>query len=63
MVRRAGSWGSDFISSTFYSGSYSFACSNAPALRTWMGFAYSDQTKTTFTSLFPDQFNSAVGMA
>ena len=53
--------GSDFISSTFYSGSYSFACSNAPALRTWMGFAYSDQTKTTFTSLFPDQFNSAVG--
>lgn len=26
-----------------------------------MGFAYSDQTKTTFTSLFPDQFNSAVG--
>lgn len=46
---------------TYYSGSYSFPCEYAPSILTWGGVAYSNQTKTTFSSLFPDQFNSVVG--
>ena len=53
--------GYDHRSFTYYSGSYSFPCKYAPSLLTWGGVAYSNQTKTSFTSLFPDQFNSAVG--
>ena len=53
--------GYDHRSFTYYSGSYSFPCEYAPSLLTWGGVAYSNQTKTSFTSLFPDQFNSAVG--
>ena len=51
----------DFVESTFYSGTYAFSNSSAKSLRTWMGFAYSNQTKTDFNQLFPDQFNSSVG--
>lgn len=51
----------DFVESTFYSGTYAFSNSSAKNLRTWMGFAYSNQTKTDFSQLFPDQFNSSVG--
>ena len=51
----------DFVESTFYSGTYAFSNSSAKSLRTWMGFAYSNQTKTDFSQLFPDQFNSSVG--
>ena len=53
--------GYDHRSFTYYSGSYSFPCKYAPSLLTWGGVAYSNQTKTSFTSLFPDQFNSVVG--
>ena len=53
--------GYDHRSFTYYSGSYSFPCEYAPSLLTWGGIAYSNQTKTSFTSLFPDQFNSVVG--
>ena len=53
--------GYDHRSFTYYSGSYSFPCKYAPSLLTWGGVAYSNQTKTTFSSLFPDQFNSVVG--
>lgn len=53
--------GHDHRSFTYYSGSYSFPCEYAPSLFTWGGVAYSNQTKTTFNSLFPDQFNSVVG--
>ena len=53
--------GHDHRSFTYYSGSYSFPCEYAPSLLTWGGVAYSNQTKTTFNSLFPDQFNSVVG--
>ena len=53
--------GYDHRSFTYYSGSYSFPCKYAPSLLTWGGVAYSNQTKTTFNSLFPDQFNSVVG--
>ena len=53
--------GHDHRSFTYYSGSYSFPCKYAPSLFTWGGVAYSNQTKTTFNSLFPDQFNSVVG--
>ena len=53
--------GYDHRSFTYYSGSYSFPCEYAPSLFTWGGVAYSNQTKTTFSSLFPDQFNSVVG--
>lgn len=53
--------GYDHRSFTYYSGSYSFPCEYAPSLLTWGGVAYSNQTKTTFNSLFPDQFNSVVG--
>ena len=53
--------GHDHRSFTYYSGSYSFPCEYAPSILTWGGVAYSNQTKTTFNSLFPDQFNSVVG--
>ena len=53
--------GYDHRKFTYYSGSYSFPCEYAPSLFTWGGVAYSNQTKTTFSSLFPDQFNSVVG--
>ena len=53
--------GYDHRKFTYYSGSYSFPCEYAPSLLTWGGIAYSNQTKTTFNSLFPDQFNSVVG--
>ena len=53
--------GHDHRKFTYYSGSYSFPCEYAPSLFTWGGVAYSNQTKTTFSSLFPDQFNSVVG--
>ncbi|WP_455515872.1 DUF4465 domain-containing protein [Porphyromonas sp.] len=53
--------GYDHRKFTYYSGSYSFPCEYAPSLLTWGGVAYSNQTKTTFSSLFPDQFNSIVG--
>ncbi len=53
--------GYDHRSFTYYSGSYSFPCKYAPSLLTWGGVAYSNQTKTSFRSLFPDQFNSVVG--
>ena len=53
--------GHDHRSFTYYSGSYSFPCKYTPSLFTWGGVAYSNQTKTTFNSLFPDQFNSVVG--
>ena len=53
--------GYDHRKFTYYSGSYSFPCKYAPSLLTWGGVAYSNQTKTSFTSLFPDQFNSVVG--
>ena len=53
--------GHDHRSFTYYSGSYSFPCEYAPSILTWGGVAYSNQTKTTFSSLFPDQFNSVVG--
>ena len=53
--------GHDHRKFTYYSGSYSFPCEYAPSLLTWGGVAYSNQTKTTFSSLFPDQFNSVVG--
>ena len=53
--------GHNHRSFTYYSGSYSFPCEYAPSLLTWGGIAYSNQTKTSFTSLFPDQFNSVVG--
>ena len=53
--------GYDHRKFTYYSGSYSFPCKYAPSLLTWGGVAYSNQTKTTFNSLFPDQFNSVVG--
>lgn len=53
--------GYDHRKFTYYSGSYSFPCEYAPSLLTWGGVAYSNQTKTTFSSLFPDQFNSVVG--
>ena len=53
--------GHNHRSFTYYSGSYSFPCEYAPSLFTWGGVAYSNQTKTTFNSLFPDQFNSVVG--
>lgn len=53
--------GHDHRKFTYYSGSYSFPCEYAPSLFTWGGVAYSNQTKTTFNSLFPDQFNSVVG--
>lgn len=53
--------GHDHRKFTYYSGSYSFPCEYAPSLLTWGGIAYSNQTKTTFSSLFPDQFNSVVG--
>ncbi len=51
----------DFVSTTFYSGTYAFSNNANVQLRSWTGFAYSNQTKTDFTQLFPDQFNSAVG--
>ena len=53
--------GYDHRKFTYYSGSYSFPCEYAPSILTWGGVAYSNQTKTTFSSLFPDQFNSVVG--
>lgn len=53
--------GHNHRSFTYYSGSYSFPCEYAPSILTWGGVAYSNQTKTTFSSLFPDQFNSVVG--
>ena len=53
--------GYDHRKFTYYSGSYSFPCKYTPSLFTWGGVAYSNQTKTTFSSLFPDQFNSVVG--
>ena len=53
--------GYDHRKFTYYSGSYSFPCEYAPSILTWGGVAYSNQTKTTFNSLFPDQFNSVVG--
>lgn len=53
--------GHDHRKFTYYSGSYSFPCEYTPSLFTWGGVAYSNQTKTTFNSLFPDQFNSVVG--
>ncbi|WP_455106895.1 DUF4465 domain-containing protein [Porphyromonas sp.] len=53
--------GYDHRSFTYYSGSYSFPCEYTPSKLFWGGVAYSNQTKTTFNSLFPDQFNSVVG--
>ncbi|WP_455519728.1 DUF4465 domain-containing protein [Porphyromonas sp.] len=53
--------GYDHRKFTYYSGSYSFPCEYTPSKLTWGGVAYSNQTKTTFSSLFPDQFNSVVG--
>ena len=53
--------GYDHRKFTYYSGSYSFPCEYAPSRLTWRGVAYSNQTKSTFNSLFPDQFNSVVG--
>lgn len=47
--------------STFYSGSYAFSNTFAKDIQTWGGFAYSNQTGTSFQELFPDQFNSVVG--
>lgn len=53
--------GKDFINTTFFSGSYAFTNSNWEKIKTWGGFAYANQTGTGYQTLFPDQFNSAVG--
>lgn len=49
------------IRSSFVSGSYRFENSYMPEVATWSGYSYSNQTATTFSRLFPDQFNSAAG--
>lgn len=46
---------------SFVSGSYLFESNNLPLHSYWYGFAYSNSTSTTFSSLYPDQFNNAVG--
>ncbi|MDO4706923.1 MAG: DUF4465 domain-containing protein [Porphyromonadaceae bacterium] len=54
--------GDETMSKTsFVSGSYRFDNQYYPDLASWSGYAYSNQTATHFQSLFPDQFNSAVG--
>lgn len=51
----------DNMQSTFISGSYKFTNTYIKEYATWGGFAYSNRTATTYKTLFPDQFNSAVG--
>lgn len=51
----------DNMQSTFISGSYKFTNTYIKDWQTWGGFAYSNRTATTYKTLFPDQFNSAVG--
>ena len=53
-------WGTDQRGS-FVSGSYLFDNTNLPSYSYWSEFAYANRTATGFQSLFPDQFNNAVG--
>lgn len=48
-------------SGSFVSGTYMFDNGNMPEWNFWYNFAYSNCTATTFNTLNPDQFNSAVG--
>ncbi len=55
-------WGNnDSMTSTFYSGSYSFSNTFMPEYSSWAGFGYSNRTSTTFDNFLIDQFNSSVG--
>ena len=53
-------YGSDQRES-FVSGSYLFDNTNLPEWSYWSEFAYANRTATDFASLYPDQFNNAVG--
>ena len=45
----------------FESGGFTFNCNYFPEWSYWSGFAVSNRTETTFSTLTPDQFNSCVG--
>ena len=46
---------------SFLSGSYSFENNYSLDYGSWQGFAYSNRTQTSFSTITPDQFNSVVG--
>ncbi len=46
---------------SFVSGSYMFDNTNMPEWSYWSDFGYANRTATNFVSLYPDQFNNAVG--
>ena len=54
-------WGSTQYNGSFVSGSYEFQNSYIPAWSSWTGFAYSNRKVTSFETMTPDQYNSAVG--
>lgn len=49
------------INTTFYSGSFSFINNYTPAYSSWALFAYGNETSTTSTGLYADQYFSAAG--
>lgn len=55
-------WGDpEEMMSDFTDGSFTFPNYCMEAYQTWAFFGYSNRTATNFETLFPDQFNSAVG--
>lgn len=46
---------------SFVSGSYEFSNGYIPEWNYWHGFAYSNQTSTSYENMIPDEFNSAAG--
>lgn len=51
----------DLMTYHFFSGAFSFSNMCMPSYSAWGGFAYSNCTGTSFTTLFPDQFNNVTG--
>ena len=55
-----GTYGNEMVGS-FVSGSYQFSNSYNTSYGSWSGFAYSNRKATSFETMTPDQYNSAVG--
>lgn len=56
-----GTWGDYQYDGSLVSGSYQFSNNYSISWGSWTGFAVSNRTATTFQSITPDQYNSAVG--
>jgi hypothetical protein len=56
-------WGADAFACQYQEKGVTFPVNYTPKWGSWTGFAISNRTATTYKSIVPDQFNSAVGEA